>query len=123
MRLQVKAMSRGFIVIDENVSYLASHLLERNFRVFTVPKGTSDRDIINSYLGGRKFITGNSKDFKQYVPEFDIGLIAVDSATTDPKNLADLISKAWRECQLGSTQGAFILNLLSDGSFKFEDVE
>jgi hypothetical protein len=123
MKLSIVAMSRGFIVLDENVAYLEKPLTERNFRVFVVPKHTPDRQIAKSYLGGRKFITKNTKDFETFVPELDISLIDADHVTNDAEKLSDMISESWKKYKLGSIKGPWILRMNSNGKHVLEQVD
>jgi hypothetical protein len=123
MKLPIISLSRGFIVLDENVAYLENPLHERGFKVFIVPKHTPDRIIAKTYLGGRFFLTKNTQDFEKFVPEVDIKLIDADHVTNDAENLADLISHVWKKYKLGSVKGPWIFHLNSNGKHVFEHVD
>jgi len=118
----VVAMSRGNVVLDENLRNLKSSLQSKNIRVFEAPAQMSD-DMIAIFSSGRILITNNTKDFKQSAIEHEFGIIATEGCNTqDSAGLANKLSKALTEYSLWSQTKPFIfhlknlkLEILSDG--------
>ena len=106
----VTAMSRGLVVVDENLLDLRNELLTRNIRALTLPQQSSD-DLVAAFASHRILITKNTKDFLQLAVEHEIGLISVEGVARDTKNLANAISKALREHSLWSTPKPFLFHL------------
>lgn len=121
---RVTAMSRGILVLDENVSSLETPLRNRNFRIMNAPQGVSDEKIANSMLSGRTFVTKNSKDFITLGTELEIGIINCDSLfTKSPEELSKIISDAYTEYELNSHRGTgWMLTLKSDGNHEFRNL-
>lgn len=96
------AMSRGRVIVDENLSGIINHLTNKNIRVDTPRKGESDRSI-QRLIGNRIFITNNSKDFKEFAAETETWIIATEKVRhLMDHELAELISKLLREHKLFS---------------------
>lgn len=120
-------MARGFLIVDENVSFLEKPLEEANFHVDTPDKGWEDPKIKKRLLGNRIIVTRNTKDFIDDAPVYDYGIIGleglpfIDSSPTYAQNAtAKLISKVYREFKLHSERSGFILKLRPDGKHVFE---
>lgn len=64
-------MARGYLVIDESVSYLEKPLKEANFRTTTPPQGLEDAKIKETLLGNRIIVTKNTKDFLDDAPRLN----------------------------------------------------
>jgi hypothetical protein len=111
-----KSMSRGRIFVDENLRALIPYLQNLNFRVRTPDPGMKDEEI-KEKLELEKFVTNNSKDFRKDVDAYEYGLICTEKVTKVPKNLAKIISDAWRDFDLKSKH-AFILELFPTGKHK-----
>jgi len=54
--LEILEMSRGTVVVDENISNIAPFLEKKGIRVRMPPKGMSDEKIAEDYLPNRIFI-------------------------------------------------------------------
>lgn len=87
-REKIEAMSRGSVIIDENISYLQVELGKRNIRAVTPLLGMTDEQIAEKMAMHKILITNNSKDFLRYALEYEIGLIAVENLPKDPSLLA-----------------------------------
>ncbi len=110
----VQGMSRGRIIVDENLSGIIPFLKDKNIRVDTPDNGQKDPSIIRQKLiGNRIFVTNNSKDFKPFAAETETWIIATENVRpklTD-QDLAELISNILRDMKLFSknvTGGLFI---------------
>jgi len=106
---KIEAMSRGSVVLDENVNFLAEFLHQKNIRSILPLPGLSDEQIAEKMAMHRIFITNNSKHFLQLALEYEIGLIAVENLPKDPKTLADIISQAISSLSLWSATKPFII--------------
>lgn len=115
----INEMSRGLVVLDENLAELKIPLMELNIRVLLPPKGMSDEEIKHSMLSRRLFITNNSKDFVHEASSYEYGIIATEHATKDTTRLAKIISKALIDYDLWSKQHGFILKLMQTGKHEF----
>jgi len=120
-------MARGFLIVDENVSFLEKPLEEANFHVGTPGKGLDDAKIKKLLLGKRIIVTKNTKDFLDDAPVYDYGIIGlealpfIDSSPSYAQNTtAKLISKAYREFELHSEKTGFLLMLKPDGKHVFK---
>lgn len=106
------SMSRGFVVLDEDLEHIADELRSKNIHVINVEKGSKDEDIQKKILPGRIFITNNSKDFLHAAIEYEFGIIATENVKTkDAKILADKISKEISKNSLWSLKSGFLLKL------------
>jgi len=54
--LKTVAMSRGTIIVDENLQDLRHYLTNLNIRVRLPPQGMSDKKIAEDYLPNRVFV-------------------------------------------------------------------
>ena len=104
---KIEAMSRGSVVLDENVSYLESPLQKKNIRTITPLPGMTDEQIAEKLAMHRIFVTNNSKHFLQLALEYEIGMIAVENLPKDA--LADLISKTISDLGLWSAIKPFLV--------------
>lgn len=126
-----KGMARSTIVVDENIDGgLREALKGANFRVISVKKGTLDPEIMETVLSHRILITKNTKDFKDFAPVYDFGIIAlehlpfIDNAKEYAKNsTAKLISAAISKHRLISVATGFILWLKPKGGHTLELLE
>lgn len=112
--LEVLAMPRGTVVVDENLANLAPFLEKKGIRVRLPPKGMSDEKIAEDYLPNRIFITNNSKDFVDMASEYDIGIIATENVVKDPEHLAKIISNAIKSYSLWGIRHGYVLVLKND---------
>jgi len=107
-----EAMARGRVVLDENLESLASELRNRNIIVYLPIKGMSDDDIKSTMLGGRLFITNNSKDFIDDASSYEYGIISTEKIKfKDDKKLSKMISDAIIKHSLWSQNEPFLLTL------------
>ena len=114
-------MSRGTIIVDENLQDLRHYLTNLNIRVRLPPQGMSDKKIAEDYLPNRVFVTNNSKDFLKFAVIYDIGIVATENIKSkNPEDLAEMISDAIIDYSLWSQKSGFILTLMSDGKHQFK---
>ena len=119
--LKTVAMSRGTIIVDENLQDLRHYLTNLNIRVRLPPQGMSDKKIAEDYLPNRVFVTNNSKDFLKFAVIYDIGIVATENIKSkNPEDLAEMISDAIIDYSLWSQKSGFILTLMSDGKHQFK---
>jgi hypothetical protein len=126
-----KGMARSTIVMDENLDGgLKEALKGANFRVISVRKGTLDQEIMETILGHRILITKNTKDFKDFAPVYDFGIVAleklpfIDNAKEYAKNsTARMISNAISKHRLISLSTGFVLWLNPNGRHDLEVLE
>jgi hypothetical protein len=118
---KVEAMSRGSVIIDENVSYLQAELGKRNIRAITPLTGMTDEQIAEKMAMHKILITNNSKDFLQYAIEYEIGLIAVEKLSKDPATLASIISATITSLSLWSKHKPFLVTF-KDNKPQFEQL-
>lgn len=122
-----KAMSRGKVVIDENLEQLIPEMQNRNIVVITPHKGMQDEDIKSKILPGRLFITNNSIDFVKDATSYEYGIISTENIKfKDPKVLSKLISDAIIEFKLWSlvnSNRCFILYLKTNKKHVFKFLE
>lgn len=118
----IHEMSRGIVVLDENLSALEPYLLKYNMRIVIPPKGMPDEEIKHSILSKRILITNNSKDFVKDASAFEYGIIATEKVSKDPQTLAKMISQALSEFNLWSKQHGFILVLMQNGNHKLKNL-
>jgi len=110
MKSAILAMSRGTVVLDENLKDLKSYLQERNIRVFEAPAGFSD-SLVAIFASGRILVTNNTKDFKIAAAEHEFGIIATEGCTRNAQDLGPAVSKALIENSLWSQTKPFIFHL------------
>lgn len=121
--IRVNEMSRGFVVVDENLESLGPYLLAKKIKVIVPPKGTPDDHIQEKYLPGRIFITNNTKDFTEGIIEQEYGVISTEAINSkDPAKLADMISKAIIRYKLWALKHGFVLKLSSDSKHQLKMV-
>lgn len=118
----VEGMSKGLIVLDENVENLEEALQDKNIRVLVVPKGTPDLEIMKKIIPFRMFVTINAKDFENQVTDYEFGLIALDQAllAQGEEAVADKISKAASKYSLWSLKINFIVRIHASGKTTFK---
>lgn len=121
--LKAVAMSRGTVIVDENLLDLKQPLTDLNIRVRLPPQGMTDKKIAEDYLPNRIFITNNSKDFVRYGITYDIGIIGTENIHfKDSEKLAELISNAIIDYSLWSERTGFLLMLSADGKHSFKSL-
>ena len=114
-------MSRGTIIVDENLQDLRHYLTNLNIRVRLPPQGMSDKEIAEDYLPNRVFVTNNSKDFLKFAIIYDIGIVATENIKSkNPEDLAEMISDAIIDYSLWGQKSGFILTLMNDGKHQFK---
>jgi hypothetical protein len=117
------AMSRGILVLDENLLDLKDFLIERNIKVIVPRNGLSDDAIMQELLSHRIFLTANSKDFIHEVSSYEFGLISADNVKNTPaKELAGIVSKAIIAYSLWAKRHGFLLVLRQDGKHQYKDL-
>jgi hypothetical protein len=118
--MQCLGMSRGVVVLDENLNYLYEALRRKNFHIISPDLGELDEKIIEKYLPGRIFITNNPKDFTKAAVENAFGIIVMPfSLTASPQYAADLISDAICAESLWSIKKPFILKFKDGGAYDY----
>ena len=106
--LEKFSMARGIVVLDKNIEAAAQALSDKNLRVINVMSGMSDERIKQTVLSGRIFITNNTQHFIGDAKRLEYGIISTEGVSDkDPKNLADLVSKAIIEHNLWSKKAWF----------------
>ena len=119
--LKTVAMSRGTIIVDENLQDLRQYLMNLNIRVRLPPQGMSDKKIAEDYLPNRVFVTNNSKDFLKFAILYDIGIIATEKIKSkNPEDLAEIISDAIIDYSLWGQKSGFLLTLMNGGKHQFK---
>ncbi len=109
---KIEAMSRGIVVLDNNIESLESFLQKRNIRVIVPPTGMSDENIIEKLLPYRIFITNNVRHFTSEASSFEYGIIEVPmDVMANPANAAKLISDALVQFSLWSKKHGFLVTL------------
>lgn len=117
------AMSRGTIVLDENLLALKEYFLKRNIKVIVPRQGLSDTSIMNELLSHRIFVTANPKDFINEVSSFEFGLISADNVQKVPADaLVKMISDALIEYSLWAKRHGFVLVLKQSGKHQYKDL-
>ena len=112
------SMTRGIVVLDENLENIAESLREKNLRVLNILSGMSDELIKQTVLSGRIFITNNSKDFIKDARSLEYGIISTEAVKDKtPENLSFLISRAIIEHSLWSKKHSFIVKLTDSENF------
>ena len=120
---KVESMSRGIVVLDNNIESLESHLLKRSIRVIVPPAGMPDKQIIEQLLPYRIFITNNVRHFTAEASSFEYGIIAVPmAAMADPENAAKLISDAVQQHSLWSKKHGFLVTINLTGKSTYKEL-
>lgn len=121
VQLLMNEMSRGILVVDENLLALAKELAKLNIRIITPNKGQADQVIKRILLGHRIFVTNNTKHFKDDITAYEYGIISTEDVKSyEPIKLANMISKALTEYKLWSIGRNFILTLKPSGKHNLE---
>jgi hypothetical protein len=128
-QIRLEAMSRGLLVLDENVQVLVGPLRAANIRVIVPRAGMDDSEIKTELLPGRILVTKNAKDFVYDASSYEYGIISLDKLrfidpNPDPaknKTVA-LISRALIDQELWHKRHGFILILSEKGSHKYRDL-
>ena len=115
-------MSRGTLVVDENLQSIVDELRSCNITVVTPAPGTSDDEIKRRLLSNRIFVTNNSSDFVYDASSFVYGIIATEGVAKEPKGLAKMISSAIIKFGLWSYPKSFILRLDKEGNHVITDL-
>lgn len=120
-------MSRGSLVIDENLRELIPGLREMNIHLIIPEQGKSDKFIAENLCADRIFVTRNSKDFLKYAKGLSIGIVSlegikyIDPETDSDKNrTVNLISDALIKYKAWSRRHGFYLQLRDDGKHRFQ---
>lgn len=114
MSTSIVAMSRGLVVLDENVLSLESELRKLNIRVVKPVVGMDDEHIAEALASHRILITNDVDDFEQLAVEFEFGIVAVPEIGTNSKEWASKISAGLRKHSLWAEKRPFIYNVNSD---------
>ena len=123
-KVKIEAMSRGVIVLDQNIETLKPFLQERNIKVIEPPTGMKDPDIIRLLLPHRILVTNNVIDFKKEASSFEFGIIGVPkSLMANPENAAALVSKALTDHKLWAKRHGFLVTLSVKGKSTMEDLK
>jgi hypothetical protein len=116
-------MSRGRVVLDENLEEIANELRKKNIIVLQPQKGMKDDDIKENMLSGRLFITNNSKDFINDATSYEFGIMSTERIKfKDSKKLSKMISDAIINFNLWSKDKPFIITLHEDGKHSFKSL-
>lgn len=122
-KIETLSLSRGTIIVDENLRDIRQHLMSLNIRVRLPPQGMLDSKIAEDYLPNRLFVTNNSKDFLKAAIIYDIGIIATENIKSkDPQKLAEMISNAIIDYSLWSQRTGFLLTLMTNGKHQFKQL-
>jgi hypothetical protein len=114
---KIEAMSRGVVVLDENITALRLLLQARNIKVIVPPVGMKDPDIIATLLPHRILITNNEKDFVSEASSFEFGIVSIpQSLMADPEKAVKAISDALTEHSLWSKRHGFLVRITYGGS-------
>jgi hypothetical protein len=98
-----QAMSRGTLILDENVEVLKSALQNKNFHVFTPEPSMKDIDIKKDLLFNKIFVTNNDKDFVGDERKYSYSIIKIEQdILADRDAAATAISAAIRDHQVQS---------------------
>jgi hypothetical protein len=114
-------MSRGVVVLDENLIVLKDSLRDEHIKVIIPERFLTDDAIKHQLLSHRILITNNSADFVEDATAIEYGIIATENIKfKDNLKLSKMISKAIVKFDLWSHQSGFILTLQSDGKHDFK---
>ena len=117
-------MSRGLVVIDENLEHIKKPLEDCHLVVLTSPKGMSDEDIKEHMIPRRIFVTNNSKHFLDKIVKLEYGIIATENIKYKGKDLAKIVSKAIVNYNLWSSRRkGFLLILKPNGRHTFKEAK
>lgn len=120
----IYGMSRGLVVLDEQLEHLRKPLEDYHLVVLKARKGMSDEDIKELLIPRRIFITNNSKDFLDKLVKLEYGVIATEKVKFKGKDLADMISRAIIDYNLWSSRRkGFLLVLKSSGRHLFKEAK
>jgi len=120
---KVESMSRGIVVLDNNIESLESALQKRNIRVVIPPAGMPDNQIIEKLLPYRIFITNNVRHFTSDASSFEYGIIEVPmAAMADPVNAAKMISDAISQYALWSKKHGFLVTLSLSNKATYKEI-
>jgi len=120
---KIEGMSRGVVVLDNNIESLESHLQKRNIKVIVPPAGMQDEHIIEKLLPFRIFITNNVRHFTNDASSFEYGIIDVPmDLMADPAKAAKAISDAIISHSLWSKSHAFLVTISNNGKSSFKEL-
>jgi hypothetical protein len=114
-------LSRGVLMLDEDLLPLKEPLEQRNFIVGAVPFSTPTSQM-SALLAHRVFITNNSENFLEPAVIREFSLIDTKDATQDPEKLADIISKEWLAGSLKMRQ-PFLARISANGAVTVNAIE
>jgi hypothetical protein len=119
----IYTMSRGTLVVDENLEGIDAELSGKNIHIITIPKGTDDDTIKRVYLTRRILLTNNSKDFISEASSYEYGIISTEKLRfKDNKKLSLMVSRAIIDFKLWSKAHGFILTLKDPGPHTYKDL-
>jgi hypothetical protein len=127
--LSRKAMARGVVVLDQDLSGLESALREANILVVTPRSELNDGLTKQLLLSHRIVITTKPADFIQDAPVHEYGVVALDRLATVDTNphfetnkTARLISSALSSLGLWIQGAKFHLELRDDGNHVLKEL-
>lgn len=114
-------VSRGVLILDEDLVGLKKPLEERNFRVHVAVASAMD-DQIWAMLMHRVLVTNNSSHLLEPAVVHEFSIIDTMEAPKDPEKLADIISREWLSGSLRNRQ-PFLARINQDGSVAVSEIE
>lgn len=87
-------VSRGVLIVDEDLFGLQRPLEQRNFRIHVIAASVMD-DQIWGMLMHRVLVTNNSSHLLEPAVVHEFSIIDTMEAPKDPERLADIISREW----------------------------
>jgi hypothetical protein len=122
------SMSRGIVMLDENVLALETALQASNLRVLKPRPGEPDEHI-KERLAKNIIITKNAKDFVGDASMYEYGIISLDKLKfIDPEpspkknKTVTLINAALKDFKLWSKGHGFIVVLNPNGRHRYQDL-
>lgn len=122
-KVKIQAMSRGVVVLDNNLEVLKAVLIERRIRVVIPQPGMADEDIIRTLCPHRILITNNLKDFVSEVSSYEFGIIFIpQTLVADVSKAGKLISDVIIKYSLWSKMHGFVVKIDSEGKSNFQEI-
>jgi hypothetical protein len=97
------AMSRGVLVLDENLHFLEDELKKKRFKVLLIDAHL-EREQVIQILIHRIFVTCRASEFLYDAPVEEFSIIDITKAVKDLKVLATQISRAFVYSELRSKE-------------------
>ena len=97
------AMSRGVLVLDENLHFLEDELKKKRFKVLLIDAHL-EREQVIQILIHRIFVTCRASEFLYDAPVEEFSIIDITKAIKDLKVLATQISRAFVYSELRSKE-------------------